>query len=387
MQHCFFIGTSWSKGTISKHFRALATELANRGHRVILLVDGKRSDFENHGGNPAVYTWPSERPVRARDATFFLSLVHRFKPDCLVANFGSENVMTAVGWLMRVPVRIIWYHTLTDQSTMDWTPAPLRRAYLRIRKTMIYCLSTRLIANSKASAYDASAFAFRLVGPNKISVLPFGLLDPAESGSETRKSPHAEPVHFTCAGRFDPSKGQDVLVRAIAEVKTEFPDVSVRFLGSGPMLEVCRKLAWELDVGEKCHFLGEVSHHEVLRNMASAMATVVPSRSEAFGLVNIESMAVGTPVVASSVGGIPDILTDGIDGFLVPPGDSDALAQKLAAFLSNPSLSETMGIRARKNFLTNFELWSVVARTADLLEYLVSSSKLQRLESVREDYR
>jgi glycosyltransferase involved in cell wall biosynthesis len=118
-----------------------------------------------------------------------------------------------------------------------------------------------------------------------------------------------------------------------------------------------------------------VEHGEVLRKMAAAMATVVPSRSEAFGLVNIESMAVGTPVVGSAVGGIVEIVRDGKDGFLVPPDDPSALATRLETVLTHPQLRRELSRRARERFLAEFEQSRSVREQADWQEALFGGNR------------
>jgi D-inositol-3-phosphate glycosyltransferase len=108
--------------------------------------------------------------------------------------------------------------------------------------------------------------------------------------------------------------------------------------------------------------------------MAEASVTAVPSRDEAFGLVALESIAVGTPVVASRVGGLAEIVRDGIDGFLVPPDDPKALAEKLAVLLSNRELRDQIGRNARQRFLDTFEQSKVVQEQANWFERIVAEA-------------
>ena len=89
--------------------------------------------------------------------------------------------------------------------------------------------------------------------------------------------------------------------------------------------------------------------------MSKAYVVIVPSLSEAFGLVNIEAMSVGTPVIASNVGGISEVIRDGIDGFLVPPNEPKILADKICYIFQNPELRGEMGRNARLRFLNNFD--------------------------------
>jgi glycosyltransferase involved in cell wall biosynthesis len=101
--------------------------------------------------------------------------------------------------------------------------------------------------------------------------------------------------------------------------------------------------------------------------MASSRATIVPSRSDALPLTAIESMAVGTPVVASAVGGLPELVRDGVDGLLVPPEDPAALAQAMR------EVTPAMGERARERFLEAFSLTSSAPARARQLENLVNA--------------
>jgi glycosyltransferase involved in cell wall biosynthesis len=182
---------------------------------------------------------------------------------------------------------------------------------------------------------------------------------------------------LVCPGRFSPSKGQDVLISALALLPPSAAQTRVEFLGSGPTLEGLRQQARQAGVADRCLFTGSVAHDEVLRRMSRARATIVPSRDEAFGLVNIESLSVGTPVIASNVGGIPEIIRDGVEGFLVPSGDSKVLAEKIARLLPDCGLRERLGLNARQRFLNEYEDAAVVRKQADWLEHSVSCDEVE----------
>lgn len=107
--------------------------------------------------------------------------------------------------------------------------------------------------------------------------------------------------------------------------------------------------------------------------MASALVTLVPSRADNCPLTVIESLAVGTPLVASAAGGIVELVRDGIDGFLITPDDPEALAEKLKILLTNPKLREKMGANARRRFLDCFEQREAIAKQADWLEEIVAT--------------
>lgn len=361
---CFFIATSWNDGAIANHFKALSKKLAERGHRVVILITGQKRWVEDHESNPSIYAWPSLRPTNFRDAVFLYGLIRKYRPDCLISNFGADNVMLLVGWLMRVPLRVAWYHTLISQIEIDGEITGWKARLLKLRKQMVYRGATFIVSVSGACREDVQR-VFQ-TPERKCRVLHNSLSDPLP-GLKLGQAESAQNK-LVCVGRMHPTKGQDTLIRAVAILKHLLPDITIEFIGDGPFKERCQQLAHDLGVGDVCIFEGDIRHDEVLERMALATASVVPSRSEGFGLVNIESLAVGTPVVASRVGGIVEVIRDGVDGFLVPPDDPDALAEKLHLLLSNPQLRSTMSRNARERFLTTFEQSKVVKEHADWFE-------------------
>jgi glycosyltransferase involved in cell wall biosynthesis len=372
---CFFIGTSWKGGPSAVHFRVLARKLVERGHRVVLFVDGQRHDVADHTGNPAVYTWPSPRPTKLRDARFLAQMIRQYRPDCMIANFGSVNLMTVMGWLMGVPCRVAWYRTLSTQIMLDNTlPLPLLKMN-QLRKAWLYRFTTHIIPVAEAASRDIQrAYG---VPASKCHVFLNALTDPAETIQGmglSRPNNHS----IVCVGRLHPSKGQDVLLRAVARLTQIVPDCSVTFLGNGSTREALMQLGQDLGIADRCVFAGHVDYADVLVYMATATVTAVPSRSEAFGVINIESMAVGTPVVASAAGGIPEIVRHGIDGFLVPPDKPDALAAMLGQVLINPDLRDTMSRNARQRYLDRFDQDKVAADEAAWFEGIVNTAKAAR---------
>ena len=308
--------------------------------------------------------WPSLRPIRLSDGLRLWKLIDTHRPECLIANFGSVNWMCLIGWLRSVRCRIAWYHTLSTQIASDTKLSPMRLRVLRLRKRFVYRWATHVATNSRAALEDIN----RVFGVpiSKCNIWPNTLPDPS-SWLRTGEARSKDDL-IVCAGRLEPTKGQDVLIEALARCVARRPSLRVEFFGGGSELDRLQAQASKRGVAKRCAFLGSVPHAEVLRKMASAKVCVVPSRSEAFGLINIESMSVGTPLVASRVGGIPEIIRDGVDGFLVPPDDPDALTEKILFLLENPDLRQQMGRDARQRFLADYEQSKVIAKQADWLE-------------------
>ena len=364
ISRCYFIGVSWAETPVSHQFRALGRALAARGHRVVFLADQQNRAAEEPAGNPAVLTWPSKRPTRAADALFLIKLARRFKPDCLVANFGSVNVMLLAGWSAGVPRRIAWYHTLSSQISDDARVSRLRLGFLRWRKRLVYRFATNLVAVSEGARADLQRVFQTPAG--RCRVFYNALADPLQ-GRTVQKGLSGRNV-VACAGRFDHSKGQDVLIRALALPGME--EVRIEFLGEGPERAGCQALAASLGVAGACRFAGAVPHDQVLAVMSQADLTVVPSRDEAFGLVALESLAVGVPVVASAVGGLAEVVRHDQEGWLVPPNDPAALAASIQRALRTPALHAAASRSARARFLDSFVLGPAVEAQANWLESL-----------------
>jgi glycosyltransferase involved in cell wall biosynthesis len=198
------------------------------------------------------------------------------------------------------------------------------------------------LAVSYSSSVDrhlaANGITRRMVVPYFPTMAP----KPATDADEGRR------VVF--AGRLVRPKGVDVLVRAARDVDAEFV-----ICGDGRELEPMRSLAAELGVQERVRFRGWLDAEQLAEELANASIVVVPSVwPEPFGLVGIEGQAAGRPAVASSTGGIPDWLEDGVSGLCVPPGDSRRLAQALNELLADPQRRRAMGIAGKQAVAARF---------------------------------
>lgn len=149
-------------------------------------------------------------------------------------------------------------------------------------------------------------------------------------------------------GRLDPIKGTDLLLEAVARMRTQATLVLVGGNPDGdPELERLRTQANALGLGDRVRLPGAVAQGELPRYYRAADALVVASRYESFGLVAVEALACGTPVVASKVGGLPSIVRDGVNGVLVPWRHAQAFAEHLDALLGDPARLRRLRAAAR----------------------------------------
>jgi glycosyltransferase involved in cell wall biosynthesis len=159
--------------------------------------------------------------------------------------------------------------------------------------------------------------------------------------------PHApgdvDRAAFVFAGRLTAQKSLDLALEAVAAV----PEARLVVIGEGPERTRLERLARELRLDGRVEFTGPRPRREVLEALSSAAAALVPSSWENLPHAAVEALAVGTPVVATAVGGVPEVVRDGENGLLVPPGSSEALAAAMARLVADADLRDRLAARAR----------------------------------------
>ncbi|MGP8321377.1 MAG: glycosyltransferase family 4 protein [Methanosarcinaceae archaeon] len=173
-------------------------------------------------------------------------------------------------------------------------------------------------------------------------------------------------------GNLTPYKGPDVLVKAMSMITGEIPDVELVFVGSGGMRADLEELSKKLGV-EKCvKFAGFVEERLKPLYYKAADVFCLPSTmsTESFGIVNLEAMACRVPIVASKLGGIPDVVKDGEDGLLVLPKDSGSLADAIIYLLGNSDVRRNMGKNGRKK-VENYSWEKVVGEVETVYRKLL----------------
>jgi glycosyltransferase involved in cell wall biosynthesis len=220
-------------------------------------------------------------------------------------------------------------------------PRGLPSAYRRATRGL-EALRRADLAISYSSAVDRH-LAANEVNPREVIPLFTTMTPQTGSGHATRR-------RVVFAGRVVAPKGIQVLIRAAREVDAEFV-----ICGDGLGLEAMRKLARRLGVAERVLFKGWLSAEELAHELAEASLVAMPALwPEPFGLVGIEALAAGRPVIASATGGVGDWLQDGVSGLYVQPGDARALARALAELLDDPARQQTMGEAGRSMVAERF---------------------------------
>ncbi|KAF9680018.1 hypothetical protein SADUNF_Sadunf06G0076500 [Salix dunnii] len=293
--------------------------------------------------------WYQKVPLSLALSPRIISEVARFKPDIIHAS--SPGIMVfgalAIAKLLCVPI-VMSYHThvpvYIPRYTFSWLVKPM---WMIIK--FLHRAADLTLVPSAAIGRDLEAA--RVTAANKIRLWNKGVdsesFHPRFRSNEMRmRLSNGEPekpliVHV---GRIGVEKNLDFLKR----VMDRLPGARIAIIGDGPYREELEKML----TGIPAVFTGMLGGEELSQAYASGDVFVMPSESETLGLVVLEAMSSGIPVVAARAGGIPDIISpeqDGKTGFLYNPGDLDDCLSKLEPLLDNKELRETMGEAARQD--------------------------------------
>jgi glycosyltransferase involved in cell wall biosynthesis len=225
----------------------------------------------------------------------------------------------------------------------------------------------RLGRMSTADAVLAASKAVAAAAGGDVTVVYPGV----EVANEAAHPPSAPPVIGTAA-RLEPVKNLSALVEALALLRRRGSDARVEIAGQGSSQPGLLALAQRLGIADAITFLGWRDDVEALHGAWRAFAA--PSLYEGFPLAALEAMASGLPIVASDTGGLPEMVDDGRTGFLVPVGDAEALAQRLALLLSDDQLCGRMSSASRERVRQRFSATRMAAETLEIYDRLLAGS-------------
>lgn len=173
---------------------------------------------------------------------------------------------------------------------------------------------------------------------------------------ERRPRPQPAPLHLLAVGRLEREKGHLILLEALAELETDGPPPQLTLVGDGSGRERLRERARELGLGERVSLVGKAGQDTIRQHYAAADLFCLPSLGEGVPVVLMEAMAMTLPVVATRVGGVAELVEDGVSGRIVSPGSPAELAAAIAELAADPSRRERMGTCGRERVLSGFSI-------------------------------
>jgi len=189
--------------------------------------------------------------------------------------------------------------------------------------------------------------------------------------SKPAARPERTTMRVLCVGTMQFHKGFQNVVLASKKLRNDGVPLDAVFVGVGPYLGRLRSLVSRLDLGDTVRFAGHVEWKELERLYDWCDTVVVPTITpEPFGRVAVEAMSRGRPVIGTNAGGLTEIIDDGATGFLVPPGDSSAIAEKILTFRNQPHLLDEMGERALEKCRVAFDQRMIAGQVLDVYRSL-----------------
>jgi phosphatidyl-myo-inositol alpha-mannosyltransferase len=336
-------------GGVQVHVRELGIHLLEDGHEVVALSPmrgaatepwvrsvGRPVDIPYNASLAPIDPRPwSIRRVRAELRSFRPDVVHAHEP--LAPSTGMWATLAA-----RSPV-VGTFHAGPDRSRLYDLASPALRVVARR-------LAWRVAVSRRAEEVARSRIGgdFEVV-PNGLRTQPFRTATPADLGPGRK---------LLFVGRLHPRKGFLAAVAAFDLIAAEHPDVQMVVAGDGEQRDAVSKLRPEHRV--RVRMLGTVPHEDLPAIHAACDLYLGPAAGgESFGVVLVEAMAAGLPVVASDIPGYQEVVDDGVEGFLVPAGDPARLAEAALRVLEDPELATRLGEAGRRR-AAQFD-WEVVA--------------------------
>lgn len=330
------------------HGLSLESQMTERESR---SVDSSIKEAEKKGVKIIPLSSLVRRIDPARDLSALFSLwrlMIREKPDIVHTHTSKAGILgRCAARLAGVPAIV---HTPHGHVFYGHFGPLSSKMYLLVERLMTL-ITDRLIALTQGEKNDYIALS--VCHPKKIVTIHSGVdlnhyTQVKVNVQEKRRylGLNPEGLIVGTVGWLLPIKGPIYLLRAMAEVWKSHPQTSLVYVGKGDLEEELRKEASRMGVSERVWFLGwRDDIPEILRILD---IFVLPSLNEGMGRVLVEAMAAGRPVVASNVGGIPDLVIEGENGILVPAADSKALAHGIGFLISNPDKRREMGDKGRK---------------------------------------
>jgi glycosyltransferase involved in cell wall biosynthesis len=186
------------------------------------------------------------------------------------------------------------------------------------------------------------------------------------------EAPYGPKMVFACRQLF-PRKGIRFLIHAVAQLRPRHPQIRLVIAGDGFERPELEALADSLQVRDITTFLGWVSNRDLPQYFRSCAISVIPSLEEGFGIPAAEAMGCEAPVVATDAGGLPEVVEDGVTGFVVPKGSAEALAAPMDRLLADPALCERMGKAGRQRALARFDWMRAAERFEELYRQLLAA--------------
>lgn len=360
----------------------LAREMERRGHQVEVFTTARDSRSVVEEDTVTIHRYATQ--FRVASANFSWGLLRgpqKVGVDLAHAHYNMPYADYSALLYARkrgVPL-VLTYHADAPDSGGSFLRNGLQSFYNRHLLPQVLEEADIIITTSQSYMeesphLDSHREKIRVV-PNGINLEDFQTTLPKSECRERLGLPR-DKVIILFFGNLVPYKGPEVLLRAFEEVHEDYEEVLLLYVGRGPLRGELQTLSRELKVGEDVMFAGYVSDQEKALYYQAADIFCLPSvnRAEAFGIVNLEAMASALPIVASHLGGIPDIVREKENGLLFEPGKVEELTRALRFLVENPDERRRMG-RAGRQMVEDYSWMKIAGETEKIYQELLEGGE------------
>lgn len=284
--------------------------------------------------------------------------------------FPAVTVALMRWWRMSPARTCVTFHNLAYAGANASTPG------LWVRRRLARWLYPRGFDRMFGVSQAVVAHYQQALGLKQLMVLhnavPVLALQQAGQVAKVQQPPGTD-LTVVLPGRIVPEKGHADLVAALRILDAKIPRLRAVVAGDGPLRRDVEAMVSQAGLADQVEFTGALDHAAMIRTVATADIVVVPSRHEGFGLTALEAMALGRAVVATTVGGLPEVMGD--TGVLVPPVDPEALAAAIDRLAQDPGLRKAMGDRAAARARAEFDIGAVTGRLKAAYQALLSPDR------------
>lgn len=345
-------------GGAETYIHSLTDQLLKLGHHVEIYTAS--DNFKDSFTKRKILISYLNRIFNIRQYFLFKKKLLVFKPDVIhlqnIFNEVSPSILLAK---KNIPVLMTIHDYHLVQAVFTQEERNGKKCKIAVCKGCLNCVGLKGMIFEKVKRFIHSLLLNKIdlfIAPSKYMqkiisesssykprLIYYGI-DLTKSSKVTSKS------SALFSGRLTKGKGVDVLLESVAPIIKKVPNFRLTIAGDGELKEFLVRRARELHISDKVTFLGYLEREAMLECYHKCTLLVVPSTwAETFGLVCVEALSMGRPVVATNVGGIPEIVQDGFNGYLCRPNDTKALSEAIIRIISNESLLQKFSLNAHES--------------------------------------
>lgn len=366
---CFFIGT-FRLGGAENLILQIISNLDRTKYNIFVAA------FRNEGSlkekyeklGVSIHLFPKKPQLILKSLTRYAIFLRKNKIHVLHTNLVATFLFSlSIAKLMQVKNIIVHWHNVYDYKNFNLKRSG--RTYSKLRRWFLLTFSGKIANSIIAISNIVKESNCNRFGIDKRKVYTiYNAVDLSRIPQKEHESQNIIEKKIGCIGKVTPQKGYETLIKAMKTVVDKYPELKLEIVGlfnSKGNEDYCKKLLntiENLELTKSISFLGEIPNEKIYEHLNSWSLFALASWWEGFGIVIIEAMAAGTPVIASNVDAIPEIINDGENGLLFESKNPEDLANKIITLIENKKMSNRFKIQARKDVIERFSIIHMIER-------------------------